>query len=578
MKKISTRILALILMLAALLPTIASCSREKYTVEFYVDGKLYHTVEADTKNPITFPAVPTKEGYVFESWFCDTTYQEVFTEDYLCKTEAPKDMKVEAAFVIDQSAKIDFYGDLSEYATLSREDYLGLLVTDTTDPVLSRDVEMEILKLLTKKKGQLVSNDNLNVTLGAGDKVSLKYRGFTYDDSGHRNYFNGGCNFKDTAYTLELGSGAFIVGFEIGLVGKNPTEYATLTELTEGTVTAGDTVYITYDFSKNGEAYTTKSLLVDLSATNIGAEYGEGFLAFITGSSIGDTLAKSSQSFAAGSDTIEYKNVKINKVFRPTGNEILIVEAYFPKNYSEESLRGKTAYFECFISSVQDYESPVFDNAFVTEKLGVTAEELASFEGDSIAEKYRAQILKNLEDAKAKELDNIKGQELLNLIAEKIQIKKYPMADLYQAYEDMMSGIYSNYQSYAKYYTFEQFVVLYYGLPSDTDPYDFVLEKAKDYIKQKLGFHIAAGIEGISLTPEDRFAKGNAMLEEYLLAVLDQSGIYRENFDTEAKYEAKANEYRNKLIEYYGKEYFEYEAFCEYAMAELIKLVGVKVD
>lgn len=58
---LSTVVFLLCLMLNA-------CSKEVYTINFMVEGELYHTVSLEEESKLTFPNNPTKEHYSFEGW------------------------------------------------------------------------------------------------------------------------------------------------------------------------------------------------------------------------------------------------------------------------------------------------------------------------------------------------------------------------------------------------------------------------------------------------------------------------------------------------------------------------------
>ena len=575
MKKIFIRAISLVLCLALLLPTLASCSAD-YTVEFYVAGKLYHTMTTNGREAMEFPEPPVKEGYAFKGWFTDENYTTEFKENYFKSGNPRTNMKVYAGFMIDDAAKIDFFGDLSKYVSLSPEDYHGFTVIDTVEPVTERDLEMAILKLLRNHKGELIEGANESTVISAGDIVTLKYRGFTYDENGHRNYFDGGCNFTSSVYNLEIGSGSFIIGFELGLNGKDTAAFARLEELTEGTVTEGDTISVTFTAKKDGKESTTTALLLDLNSTDIDSKYGTGFKDFLIGKTVGEKLTGLNEGFALGDGEVVYTSISVNKVFRATGGEVLTVEAYFPNDYKEATLRGKTAYFECYVSAIKDYATLDYNDSFVTDVVQADIELYGGYPGETAAEKYRAYLNHLLEVERLSKVDALKEEALLDCLGNAATVKEYPAADLYEMYESLLSQVYSEYQNYSQYYSFPQFVKLYYNLDDKTDPEAYMLDRAKLVIREKLAFHYAASIEGITLEGNALNKKVNELVEDYLEILLKNYGVDRGDFNTDSEYEAQVQAYRKQIVQYYGMEYFEYEAFYNYAMKELCKLAEVK--
>ncbi len=92
-------------------------------------------------------------------------------------------------------------------------DYKGLEVPEKDFSVTEEDVEAE-LKRMQERQGQL--NPVEEGTVEEKDRVTLDFEGFVDGES-----FEGG---KAEGYTLEVGSGQFIPGFEEQLIGLKPEE------------------------------------------------------------------------------------------------------------------------------------------------------------------------------------------------------------------------------------------------------------------------------------------------------------------------------------------------------------------
>ena len=54
--------------LIALCLMLNACSKELYTVNFMVEGELYHTITVEEESKLTLPNNPTKEHYTFAGW------------------------------------------------------------------------------------------------------------------------------------------------------------------------------------------------------------------------------------------------------------------------------------------------------------------------------------------------------------------------------------------------------------------------------------------------------------------------------------------------------------------------------
>ncbi len=112
--------------------------------------------------------------------------------------------------------------DLSNYITISASDYLNNTVTLSTDYLISDDiVEEYIANELFKNKSK--TNGDAHVVdqpIKLGDSAFIYYTGYLADVP-----FEGGSNANDAKpYELSIGSGAFIDGFEDGLIGVVPNE------------------------------------------------------------------------------------------------------------------------------------------------------------------------------------------------------------------------------------------------------------------------------------------------------------------------------------------------------------------
>lgn len=72
---------------------IAACNKPvKYNVYFDVDGATHATVETSGEEKISLPAIPVKEGYIFDGWFYDDGSS--FTADSLLSTRLSGDISV----------------------------------------------------------------------------------------------------------------------------------------------------------------------------------------------------------------------------------------------------------------------------------------------------------------------------------------------------------------------------------------------------------------------------------------------------------------------------------------------------
>ena len=109
--------------------------------------------------------------------------------------------------------------DLSAYVEIDPKYYKGYTVVSNINVLVGN----EIIKSLYKhKSAEPVEGDGI---ISVGDSVSIFYKGY-YLNGDTKVYFNGGSNMGQAAYSLGIGSGGFIPGFEYNMIGKNPAEYS----------------------------------------------------------------------------------------------------------------------------------------------------------------------------------------------------------------------------------------------------------------------------------------------------------------------------------------------------------------
>lgn len=113
----------LIILLAVLLLT--SCNKEKttYKITFMSEGKIFAEREMPANFVIELPA-PQRDGFIFEGWYFDEDYTEMFTAAYFKETPLEDDIKVYAKWRSEDECKISFYnGDAKSMLIMKGEKY-----------------------------------------------------------------------------------------------------------------------------------------------------------------------------------------------------------------------------------------------------------------------------------------------------------------------------------------------------------------------------------------------------------------------------------------------------------------------
>lgn len=214
-------------------------------------------------------------------------------------------------------------GNIGKYITLAEGDYSGYELNVTVPEPTQLDVDERILQTLAKNKSKTPLNNGFYVVptapIANGWKLKIWYRGYTLDEDGKKIDIDGTCNFTSAeASELEIGSGTFVSGFEISLIGKYLSECSKFATAVSGTVLDTDIIVVNMNAmypDGSSEQYTGKR--IDLSDEDLEEVYGEGFREAIAGVQIGSTLDDVLIA-EMENGTAVYTDIKVVSAVRPT--------------------------------------------------------------------------------------------------------------------------------------------------------------------------------------------------------------------------------------------------------------------
>ena len=479
--------------------------------------------------------------------------------------------------------------NLSKYVTLDEKYYNGYNVKVDIPEITDADVEEEMLKLLCANK--IVPEGPVynipGITISAGDIANIYYRGYTMEND-IKTYFDGGCNFADTYTALEIGSGTFVPGFESGLINKNQENYATMTKHESGVVRPGDLISITYSMlSGDGTSKRAQTVLIDLSDPELDDRWGEGFRAYFlnkiidkdkvyaTGVSSDETLKVKTVSKDDGSAKYDiYFDITISVACRISEGEKLIVEGKFPTDYTSEDLRGKTGYFEVYIVSVKDYDVPALNDAFITDTLKVSADELAKYEGDNLVEKYKKLLKEELNTERDEKITAFIENTFWDQAIANAEFKKLPESELDKHVNSAISDLTALFEGgYGSYYNndFDAFARAYLELSSNADWRAQLRKDAEASVKQRLVFYYIVREENIKPSDAEYNAIYDKVFAEHLQDYLD---YYKITEDSEG-YAEKLETAKETIKNTYGDSYWSELVIYEYAMEKIVSFANV---
>ena len=487
---------------------------------------------------------------------------------------------VGVAMMVRQQHRFDYMTDnIASYITFDGN-YEDIKVDIAIDNVTEADVDEYIAKLLVENKSKTPKYSGAGVTnrpITLGDVAYIYYRGYTIED-GRQVELDNSCNFTSaTPHELEIGSGSFIPGFELGLVGKNPKEHTKLVKSTNGLVDDGKVIYMTYSaMYPGGDSIVGERARVDL-AGDVDAVWGKGFEEYIIKKEVGKKLTEGVTCKLDSGDVIYY-DITVEYEIESEENPI-VVEAYFDYGYKDETLRGLEVFFDVYVEYVVIYDTPELDDAFITDTLKITADSLAEFDGDTLADRYRESVRAELVAEYEKEYDKLVEDGIWAELAKKTTVKSYPDSAVSEVYDEYYSELVRQYENYqSSYNSIESFAYAYYGITDGTNYKAYITKKAKEVVKEKLIFYYVSRTENLLPTEEEKNAIIDETLEEYMSYYLENDSNYsRDKFDSDEAYNDAVAKLRRDLIRYYGQEYFDEIAYYQVASEKMMENVTISI-
>ncbi len=506
---------------------------------------------------------------------------------------------------------------LSKYIKLDKSAYTNYTVTVDIPETSKNDINDAFIQSLFKGKDK---NENVyavqNHTIGVGDTANIFYRGYVVekDEEGNdvKNYFDGGCNFTTGIASLEIGAGQFVSGFEYNLIGHNRADYATLDVIEDGFLMKGDVITLTYSVMyADGKADVAKTATVNLSDSDLDASfvggneeagyiYGEGFKEYFndTKIEIGKVFAQkeTDNKGALVTTTKDGDNVffdlKVEKAYRintEKKSDVLEVEAYFPYNYNNEDLQCKTAIFEVFIRTVEDYTIPEFNESFITDTLELELSDVTKYteadinslgaliEGDTLLEKqYKAYLKDKLDEQRESAVNSVIEEAFWTIAMEKAVFKKLPEHDVDRYYKDNYNTIKSTYESntnyQSQYSTLDSFARAYMGITDATADWKQVLRTdSEEAVKQKLIFYYVIREEGFIPSNSEAAALREKLYNETVENYLINNGTKK----SDADYQDKLASAKETVSSTYDDKYWENLVIYTYGIEQIRALASV---
>ncbi len=445
--------------------------------------------------------------------------------------------------------------DMSDYITLSRDQYYGLSLSLTGLREITDTDVTDFIEYLRKQVGATKPETLTGGSIQDGDTVSIFYRGVCNGVE-----FFGGSNMTDASPTkLTIGSNQFVRGFEAGLVGLNPedTKVTTRTGSEDlvgdpslGANYRGTVIHVSFDYKytdangKQNSGSTSERVDLNDSASRFPADLRERFI----GKKIKETLTLP-EGYAIPLDltgdgvaeTVTLSNVKVLRIV--TEEITYPITLTMPTDYKEESLAGKEVTFYVVVTQISRPTLPEVNYEFVNTDLGLTYESVMAFppaggftgstEQEKTVEGLPGYVKDFLKEDRTGRLDQDAVYEMWETIYAAAVVKEVPDALFNYEYEELRKQAESGYNSYKGYYGYtsvDDFVLDYYAsnypdiFTEGVSATDGLKALAKQYAEREMIVYYVLQEEKIDLTNKEIETDYPALLQQYQSSYYQQSG------------------------------------------------------
>lgn len=235
-------------------------------------------------------------------------------------------------------------------------------------------------------------------------------------------------------------------------------QYATKTQVKEGTVADGDNVNIDFVGSIDGvefEGGNSNGAGYDLTLGS--GSMIPGFEDGIVGHKVGETF-----------------NIK----------------ATFPENYGKDQLNGKEADFKITINYLTQTELPEYNDAFV-----------ASYTDAASVLEYEDSVRKDLVEQYEQSDKSQNESAIMQVLVEKTTYNEYPQQEMQDLIDKSIAQQEQAASSYG--YSLGDYVTARYGFSDEDSFRQYIQGLAEDYIKEKIAVCAVAKDAGITVTKEE---------------------------------------------------------------------------
>lgn len=488
-----------------------------------------------------------------------------------CKKEEPK------TYSYDYFAE-----DLSQYISLDESDYKGYKLTVKMTEVTDELVAEYIMYTLCQHRIDEPASPGKSTPLSVGDVLEAWCRSYIIDENGREIELNvssgelGKSGVGDTKITI--GEGKLPIGAESALVGIVIADYP---EMSEVALKAGDVIgeddvlYISYSVTTPAGKKSYTNVRVDLSRTDLDAEFGEGFRAALLGKAMTEDGALASFTTLGKDGRYVYDGVKIAYAY-PKDAKCITVAGKLPHGYSDYDLACETVYYDIFPEYFTAYEVPELDAKFINETLKLTDETLAEYDGADTVEKYRAYVRAELTRQHEEELRVIGEEAMWYHYNDAAKVIAYPEDAVMEIYTKSITELELLWESYRdQYSTLDAFVYAYFSISTGSDWRAMLKSDAEAEVKEKLVFYYIIRKENLIPTEEKYRELFETIFDDFVVYYMDDKTA--EDYDSIDAYNAARAEAETAVMDYYGEEFFRHQVYYDYALDTLLDFAELEI-
>lgn len=455
--------------------------------------------------------------------------------------------------------------DMTKYISLNASDYKGLVVKiPAVDEVTEEDVDKYIYDIRLQNAATVEKDDG---TIQKDDTVKIWYRGeVNVAAEGEPEKwvdFVGGSNLFSTIYSLRIGSGSFIDGFEDAMIGHEITDSKLVTLIDTNNVVGVNglpIVYVsyTYSYTENPGTPTEKvrkgtfTDRIDLRKGEDGnylvaGRYDESTLREdLVGKNIGAMLLKKTytENFDISGDlkdeTVTITNVQVLAIVKE--DTPLTFNVAFPDPYTNNAeLAGKNVRWYVYADTIaRPGNLPEINKTFITKNLNISYENIlplvkeedADLSQDELLQLYyREYIKKSLNEQRDATIEQNAIAALWEIVADKVQVKAWPEEIKANYIELLKQQAESAFETYSKengntlIKTWQEYVVNYYDaeyFPNVESIETGFTRMAEEQLRQQMALYYIADAENLKMSnreKEDGYAKRIKLMIDYYNAM-----------------------------------------------------------